>query len=738
MQMTIEELKAQRRWVLWKYDPEKGKVPHQANGHHAKVNDPQTWATWPELQPFVAQYSGVGIMLGAPLSGADLDHCVEDGVIKPWAQDVITRLNSYTEISPSGTGIRILTLGRHGHDTGHKLKRRETEEAAEAYDNVRFLTFTGNHVSGTPAELCERSTELAWLWEHIDQGKCPPNPVEGIKVRVSRADFDKLNAGDWSAYGSQSEAVPAFVYLLCKRFENDEDVDRAFRESGMFSEKWADGKWDRLGAKEIKKARAFIEQAVPLPRMTHGSLAESFLRDNRDFLYVYDTKQIAQWVKTRWDLGDKNDDRLLFRAAGKYLSSLWARYAEPEEGKQDPRRKLEDANMVQGVVRMAKVNLPVIMSEKFDSDPYLLGLPDERLIDLRTAAIRDMRRDDYITQRVYVSPDANCPTRLFDRFLEEITLGDSALAAFLVRLGALCLTSLPWQNLFFLIGSGRNGKGVYGRLLTKILGRMSWALRPAQLTARFNFDDSKRMLSNFQGKRLITCNESIGGSLNLPLLKLISGGDELTAAKMRQDEVQFKPTHKVLLPTNEKPQLPADNAFLGRTRMIPFNASFVGREDITLEARLERELPGILHKLIATCPDVISNGLREPASVLEHTANYFQERDIAKQFADDCLKVVNGGGLPERRPGLVAKVPAQGGRVRAMNMEERVGKWLSEQRRTGVVASNESQDAQFETILRDLAVRFPKVRARDESSSKSDAEGHARVWWYTGCELHTE
>lgn len=719
--MTIEDLKTQRRWVLWKYDERAGKVPFQGDGRHAQSNNPQTWATWVELQPFVAQYSGVGLMLGAPLSGADLDHCVENGVIAPWAQEVIRHLNSYTEISPSGTGIRILTLGRHGHDTGRKLKRRETGEAAEAYDNVRFLTFTGNHAAGTPTDLCERDAELAWLWDQIDQGKCPPSALEGLKVQVSRADFDKLNAGDWSAYGSQSDAVPAFVYLLCKRYENDEDVDRAFRESGMFSEKWADGKWDRLGAKEIKKARAFIEQAVPLPRMTHGSLAEAFLRDNRDFLFVYDTKQIAQWVKTRWDLGDKNEDRLLFRAAAKYLSSLWARYGEPEDGKQDPRRKLEDANMVQGVVRMAKANLPVIMSEKFDSNPYLLGLPNERIIDLRTAAVRDMRREDYITQRVYVSPDANCPTRVFDKFLEDITLEDSALASFLVRLGALCLTSLPWQNLFFLIGSGRNGKGVYGRLLTKILGRMSWALRPAQLTAsRFSFDDSKRMLSNFQGKRLITCNESIGGSLNLPLLKLISGGDELTAAKMRQDEVQFKPTHKVLLPTNEKPQLPADNAFLGRTRMIPFNASFVNREDLTLEARLERELPGILHKLIATCPDVISNGLREPACVLEHTANYFQERDLAKQFMEDCLNNINSR------------------RVRTVDMETAVDEWLRAQRQAGsLTVSGSYHDSDREDILRALAVRFPKIRARDEASGKDVAKGNARVWWFTGCELRS-
>jgi putative DNA primase/helicase len=559
------------------------------------------------------------------------------------------------------------------------------------------------------------------LWSQIDEGKYPPNPAESIQIKASRADFDALNAGDWSAYGSQSDAVPAFVYLLCKRFENDEDVDRAFRESGMFSEKWADEKWDRLGAAEIKRARGFIQQATPLPRMTHGNLAEAFLRDNRDFLYVYDTGQIAQWVKTRWDLGDRNEDRLLFQAVSKYLGSLWTRYPEPEEGKQDPRRKLEDANMVQGVVRMAKVNLSPVLSEKFDSDSLLLGLPDGRITDLRNCEIRDVRREDFITQRVYISPRVNFSTPVWDRFLDEITVGDTALAAFLVRLGSLCLTGLPWQSLFFLIGSGRNGKGVYLRLLTKILGRMSWPLRPAQLTAsKLGFDDSKRMLVNFKGKRLITCNESIKGNLNLPLLKLISGGDELTGAKMRQDEIQFKPTHKILLPTNEKPQLPADDAFIGRTRMVPFLASFVGREDRTLEDRLEKELPGILHKFLTACPDVIANGLREPASVLEHTATYFQERDLTTQFSDDCLD---------------AKAH---GRTRAVDVDERIGKWLLEQRASGALASSEDHDAQLAAIQKDLAVRYPKVRARDASAGQDSAKGFARVWFYTGCELRTD
>jgi phage/plasmid-associated DNA primase len=181
--------------------------------------------------------------------------------------------------------------------------------------------------------------------------------------------------------------------------------------------------------------------------------------------------------------------------------------------------------------------------------------------------------------------------------------------------------------------------------------------------------------------------------------------------------VKFKPTHKVLLPTNDKPLLPADDAFMGRTRIIPFPASFLGREDRTLEDRLERELPGILHKFIMACPDVIANGLQEPACVLDHTASYFQERDIARQFADDCLSVTKGC------------------RVRAMDMEEAVGKWLVHQRRTGLLASSESHDAQLDTILQALAVRFPKSRFRDSAAGKDEEKGNVKTWWFTGCEL---
>jgi len=699
------------------------KVPYQGDGRHAQSNNPQTWSTWLELQPFVAQYSGVGIMLGNPLGGADLDHCVEDGEIKPWAQAIITRLSSYTEISPSGTGVRILVVGGHGQDHGRKLKRRETEEAAEVYDNVRFLTFTSNHVPGTPDDLCERSTELAWLWEQIDQGKCPPNPVEGIQVKVSRADFDKLNAGDWSAYGSQSDAVPAFVYLLCKRYESDEDVDRAFRESGMFSGKWEDGKWDRLGAAEIKRARGFIEQhSTPLPVIAHATCAEAFLRDNHDFVCVYDLERrpIAQWVKTRWDIS--GDDTLLWRAVADYLKDLHDKYEAPDKGP-DPRKRFYDATFISGVVRCVKPYLPPVRAEMFDQNPHMLGLPDCRVVDLRTSAVRDMHREDFISQRINVSPDPNCATPRFDRFISEITCGDGALANYLLRLCALCLTAMPFQALFFLWGRGRNGKGCLIRMLTAILGdgKFAWPLRPSEITvSKFGDEAMKRTFSNLKGKRPVTVTESVAGNLNTSMLKLMSGGDALSGARMRQDQEVFKPTHKVLLPTNDRPQLPADPAFRGRVHMIPFAANFTGREDRTLDHTLQQvELSGILYRLITLCPDVIENGLRPPASVLAETDQLFTELDVTKQFRDDRLDSVVDG------------------ETSSVGMEKAVGEWLREQTAAGlVIALSGHGESQAEVILRELKHQpdIKYVRLRRDENHASEA-GRGKAWFYVGVTL---
>jgi putative DNA primase/helicase len=205
------------------------------------------------------------------------------------------------------------------------------------------------------------------------------------------------------------------------------------------------------------------------------------------------------------------------------------------------------------------------------------------------------------------------------------------------------------------------------------------------------------------------------------MLKLMSGGDTLSAAHMRQDAVAFKPTHKVLLPTNDRPQLPADPAFRGRVHMIPFLANFTGREDRSLDHTLQYvELPGILYRLTTLCPDVIENGLRPPASVLAETDQLFTELDVTKQFRDDCL---------ESEPG--AETPA-------VDMERAVAEWMREQSAAGVTVSMGGHESQGEVILRELKhqpdIKYGRVRRGGEQGSGNGA-GRGRVWAYVGIRL---
>ena len=289
-----------------------------------------------------------------------------------------------------------------------------------------------------------------------------------------------------------------------------------------------------------------------------------------------------------------------------------------------------------------------------------------------------------------------------------------ALANYLLRLCALCLTADAYQGLFFLWDRGRDGKGVLIRTLTAILGegRFAWPLRPSEITmSKFGDEAMKRTFANLKGKRLVTVTESVAGNLNTSMLKLMSGGDALSGARMRQDQEVFKPTHKVLLPTNDRPQLPADPAFRGRVHMIPFLANFTGREDRRLDETLQRvELPRILHRLITLCPDVIENGLRPPASVLAETDQLFTELDVTKQFRDDRLDVDAEAEIP------------------AAEMEKAVTEWLREQRANGLSVSLSGRESENEQILRELKhqpdIKYVRARRRG-----------ARGWVYVGVKL---
>lgn len=255
------ELRERPQWVAWRFvvrdgDGKPTKVPYApAAGRRASSTEPQDWTDLHGAERYrdVAGLDGIGFVFCAddPYAGVDLDHCRDPGTgaIEPWAQEIIDQLDSYTEVSPSGTGAHIIVRG--SLPSGRRRKGH-----VEMYDSGRYFTVTGCHLPGTPTTINDRSEALASLYARVFPGASDERAnghMASVAGTVSDEDvlqlarraangskFEELWRGDTSGYASPSEADLA----LCSRLAfycgpgGESQVDRLFRQSGLYREKW--------------------------------------------------------------------------------------------------------------------------------------------------------------------------------------------------------------------------------------------------------------------------------------------------------------------------------------------------------------------------------------------------------------------------------------------------------------------------------------------------------------------
>jgi putative DNA primase/helicase len=284
-------------FVVWKYaiiDDEIKKPPlSPKTGRAASVRNPATWGSFQEAQSAyeTGKFAGVGIVLTSNMGivALDIDHCIIDGQVSDDAQRMIHVLQSYTEISPSGTGIRLLLEGK----LLGGLRRRGT---VEMYEDLRYVTLTGHRLAHTPEEIQPRHRELYELYHRVfalgSRTRLGDNTGGGVKdggrpttvYQVARSDqqvvqkalsakngetFRRYYYGDaslWEGAGakhaSQSEVDFTLVLMLLYWTNNDtSQVDRLFRQSGLMREKWhrpikgSETYGDRLIHDAIRKGR---------------------------------------------------------------------------------------------------------------------------------------------------------------------------------------------------------------------------------------------------------------------------------------------------------------------------------------------------------------------------------------------------------------------------------------------------------------------------------------------------
>lgn len=271
---------AQQRglFCLWKYEEVNGrttKVPYNPNSpqYRAKSNDRSTFAPMAIAQAAAADFDGMGIGIFDDITAIDIDHCIDDaGQLSPMAQDIVQTMDAYTEISPSGKGLRILFLAPgFRYDTGIYYTNRQHMDGGQGLETYvagqtnKYVTVTGNTLRSS--DLVDRGKQLQTVLDRYMKRNTAEQQPQGQQtldswqyVRMQQrtaADLSDrelidraMNAGNGSAftslwngnisgYPSHSEADQALCNLLA--FWTNKDaarIDSLFRQSGLMRDKW--------------------------------------------------------------------------------------------------------------------------------------------------------------------------------------------------------------------------------------------------------------------------------------------------------------------------------------------------------------------------------------------------------------------------------------------------------------------------------------------------------------------
>ncbi|WP_233831742.1 phage/plasmid primase, P4 family [Paraburkholderia sp. ZP32-5] len=271
------------------------------------------------------------------------------------------------------------------------------------------------------------------------------------------------------------------------------------------------------------------------------------------------------------------------------------------------------------------------------------------LIDLRTNEFTPMRPNLHITYTAGVDydPNAICPN--WERFLLRIMNGNVALVEYVRRAVGYTLTCQTSEHvLFFLFGSGANGKSTFLNVLRTLFGDLGAQANGDMLLEKngafgMSQNAASSEVARLMGKRLVAMSEvEDGRHFSEKTVKWYTGGEIITARMLYQNAFEFKPRFKLWLAGNYKPTVKgSDHGIWRRMKLIPFTVTIPPEErDPDLERKLCEELPGILNWALLGCQHWRENGykLNEPEIITNEVAEYRGEMDIVSSWLSEFTR----------------------------------------------------------------------------------------------------
>lgn len=616
-----ESMRQLNQWVCYQL-PSKIPI-NPNSGSPAKAGDSSTWGSFESACLLADQRGlGIGFEFCAedPFVGIDFDHCLDesgaflDESVRAFVM-ILWKSGTYVEISQSGNGLHVIVENSIPAEfLGGNVGGRKFGSFCEMYQSSRYFALTGNLFhSRSKSPRIKKIENRTWIkcLKILQSGSYSEfkdladrktvNPVE--EYQKSNPRFSSAISGDLTPWdGDESDRD---FYLLSRLFEllGDEDQVRSVWLSSPAGDvtrkvhheddyvtrsiRNAKSQWELQGSRRrsgsggfSKKTREIKDSSnvVSPPRVDIS--ADSYdctdLSNGRKLLsicckevrYCYESDQFYRWRFNTSDPVWISLPPVALYDFCAYLSDDLKSQAESVEDESLKKKYYSGARMMKmntscdrAISRLKsfpEIHIPI---DVLDSSKFVIPCLNGYL-NLETGEISDPNPYDFFTHclDVFHDPSARCDRWI--EFVEEV-LPDPAVRSEVQKFMGYCLTGdTSLEKFLYIYGSGGNGKGTFLNACMSVLGSFASTF-PMSLIAVNRFKDGESaspVLASLRSVRLAVSDEiSPNVSVDVAVLKSLTGGDRIVARQLRKDPIEYVPQFKLILVGNEKIPLGSSN-----------------------------------------------------------------------------------------------------------------------------------------------------------------------------------
>lgn len=687
-----------------KYDKAARYITEDKQVKYASSTNIDHWTDFDTAIKWLALYDmdGIALRLEPPFVLFDVDGINEeidkfkkgqDGLVS----QIIDLTDSYVETSLSGKGIHAIFKA---YPNTTKTRRNNFE----MYTRDRYVCLTGKVISPDNTVRAIDPDNLKYLEKtYIDindyqKQKDTNKAIQGTELNVHEiiekiersrnADkFKRLMSGNTQGYESQSDADMALASILA--FWCGRDIDK-MREIFEMSELSKREKWNAkrgnstYGLNTLQHAidttAEVYEQGtqddIPLYTLVSDEKKlidkvkkmPSYSWDDTGFgerfVYLFGDKvkyisgigRFRIWDNKKWELDSKDNTEVLkmldiFNKVIKTEKIYLPEDMEEEQATKEWQKTLKRYRGVKGKGELIKEIKHRIDSrrEDFDRNPYLINTRKHIIDVTNPKEFRVLKHEPHyqLTKMLDVDFDPEATYPAWDKFVEEIALGDKELIEFLQVTSGYCLLGEKNEHkLIYALGKGANGKSVFYNAIADVFGTYGQRMQAQTIMVNKSGSSGARPeLARMESARFIFSSEpNEGDRMDEGLVKQLTGGDTLATRGMYQNTFEFKPTFQMVIAANHMPlKRGRDFGINRRLVVIPFKNNIpLDKIDKTLPAKFatDEAKTYIFNWLLQGLEKyLLTQKFPYCKAVEEETNNYIKEQDYMAQFIEDCCEV---------------------------------------------------------------------------------------------------